>query len=249
MKKMIFGMALGIIFLTASALAENNGLFKQANEKYSAGDYTAAAVLYEKVASLDGASSAVYYNLGNAYFRAGQKGRAMVYYERAGRLDPRDQDIEWNRGVLKNALTDRIEDVQDNVFISSVQRLLEWITLDEAALVFAAILLILFIISAVSFFSHKPKSLTAGIGGLLVFLWICSLAVYYFKWTQVRDPQVVVLDREVAARYGPSDKETKAFVLHEGAQAVMTDQTGEWYYILLKNKNTAWVPKKSCEIV
>ena len=49
--------------------------------------------------------------------------------------------------------------------------------------------------------------------------------------------------------YGPSEKETKAFVLHEGALARVIDQTDEWYYIFLQDKNNGWVLKKSCEIV
>jgi len=58
-----------------------------------------------------------------------------------------------------------------------------------------------------------------------------------------------VLYKEVTARYGPSDKETKAFVLHEGASAKVLDQTDGWYYIFLQDKNTGWVSKKSCAII
>jgi len=69
------------------------------------------------------------------------------------------------------------------------------------------------------------------------------------KWTDAKDPRVVVLDKEVYAHYGPSGKETNAFLLHEGAEGKVLDETPEWFYIVLKNKNSGWIPKSSCETV
>lgn len=239
----------GIFCFVTPLYAAEDTLFHDANAKYQAGDYKAAMSLYQQIASSGKATAIVYYNLGNASFRAGNKGAALVAYERARALNPRDRDVEWNKGVLKNALSDRIEDADDNVFLSSVQRLLEWVTVDEAGVVFSLFLGILFLFSLLHFIFHKAKPLTGGVAGFFLFLWILSGAVFYFKWLEIRDPRVVVLDREVSARYGPSDKETKAFTLHEGAEAKVADQTGDWFYISLKNKNTGWIPKKSCEII
>ncbi len=246
--------AAGILFLTFlfsafPAYASESSAFSEANAAYSRGDYKAAAAAYEKIAAEGGAASAVYYNLGSARFRAGEKGRAMVAFERAHRLDPRDRDVEWNKAILKNALADRIEDPDESIFLSSLRKILEYVTVDEAALAFAVVLAALFLISVSHFIFRQSKPLTAGAGGVFVFLLVVTGGVFYFKWADARVPRLIVLDREVAARYGPSEKETKAFVLHEGAEARVADQTGDWYYISLKNKTLGWVPKKSCEII
>ena len=240
---------LGAIFISENGWAAALSDFEAANAKYSHGDYQEAVSLYEKMIASGKGTAAVYYNLGNAAFRAEDKGKALVAYERAHGLSPRDRDVEWNKAILKSALSDRIEDSDDNVFISSVQRLLEWVTVDETALVLSLMLAVLFLISALNFFSHKSKSLTSGIGGFFVLILVLSAAVFYFKWLTVKDRHVVVLDKEVTARYGPSDKETKAFVLHEGAEAKILDRTDGWYYVVLQNKSTGWLSKKSCEII
>lgn len=248
MKKAFF-LALALLACVPASAVQDDTSFSLANARYRADKYPDAVALYEKGVGEGEGSAALWYNLGNAYFRAGRKGKAVVAYERAHRLDPRDHDVEWNKGVLKNALVDRIDDAEENVFFSSLRRLADFYTVDEAALLFVFLLACLCLVSAANFLSKKTRPLTAGAGGVLVFLLFLSAGAFYLKWLQVKDPRAVVLDREVAARYGPSEKETKAFVLHEGAEAVVTDQTADWYYVLLKNKNSGWLPKKSCEIV
>ncbi len=245
----VAALFLGFIFSTTLAFSGEKSLFQEANEKYQAGDYVSAASLYRKSAASGKPTAALYYNLGNADFRAGNKGAALVDYERAHALAPRDRDVEWNKSVLKTTLADRIADSDENVFISSAQRILNWVTVDEIALLFAFILAILFIVSVLSFSFHQSKSMTAGIGGFFTLLLILTGTAFYFRWLSAKDPFLVVLEKEVTARYGPSDKETKAFVLHEGAKARVIDQTDKWYYIALQDKTTGWVLKKSCEVI
>ncbi len=248
MKKPRFMIFLFLMFFTSTCFAAGD-LFSEANAKYKAGDYPAAAVLYEQIVSAQQPQASVQYNLGNALFRSGKKGLALLAYERASLLDPRDSDIEWNKTVLKNALKDHIVDESGNVFVSSFQKILGWITMDEIAVILVILLTGLFLIAAVNFIFHRSKPLTSGIGGFLVFLSILTGGIFYGKWLLIKDPRVVVLAAEASARYGPSEKETKAFVLHEGASAVLRDQTEDWYYIVLPDNNTGWIQKKSCEII
>ena len=48
------------------------------NRQYKNGKYEDAVESYEKCLKLHARSSAVYYNLGNAYFQAGDLGRAIL---------------------------------------------------------------------------------------------------------------------------------------------------------------------------
>ena len=74
-------------------------------------------------------------------------------------------------------------------------------------------------------------------------------ALFVLKWYQVKEPKAVILVKEIYARYGPSDKETKAFLLHEGAEARVMDETKGWWFIALVNKNSGWIPKETSGIV
>src|SRR3989338_6537720 len=99
------------LFFAATAFA---GGFEDGNAKYRAGDFKGAAAAYEPLIAAGEGTAAVYYNLGNTYFRLGQKGKAVAHYRRALRLSPRDADTRWNLQILKSTLPDKIEASEDN---------------------------------------------------------------------------------------------------------------------------------------
>lgn len=65
-------------------------------------DYRESAALLESVRADGFQNGAVYYNLGNAYFRSGEYGRAIAAYRKAKPYRPRDSLLEAN---LRHALS------------------------------------------------------------------------------------------------------------------------------------------------
>ena len=65
-------------------------------------DYRKSAALLESLLSDGFRNGAVYYNLGNAYFRAGEYGRSIAAYRKAKIYRPRDPYLEAN---LRQALS------------------------------------------------------------------------------------------------------------------------------------------------
>ena len=55
---------------------------------------------YEQVSKNGYESPALYYNLGNCYFKLHNLPAAILSYERARRLAPRDEDIAYNLRLL-----------------------------------------------------------------------------------------------------------------------------------------------------
>jgi tetratricopeptide (TPR) repeat protein len=82
-------------------------LYNRAGRAYEAEQYEEAVALYEAIAKRRIRAGRVYYNLGNAYFKAGQLGKAILSYERARRLLPRDEDIEANLGFVRLLKVDK----------------------------------------------------------------------------------------------------------------------------------------------
>src|SRR5450631_812344 len=66
------------------------------------GDYHESAALLESLLADGFRNGAVYYNLGNACFRAGQYGRAIAAYRKAKAYRPRDSYLDAN---LRQALS------------------------------------------------------------------------------------------------------------------------------------------------
>src|SRR2546425_8526780 len=57
--------------------------FEEANRLYEQANLTEAAAAYEKILQSGQATSALYFNLGNALFKSGQIGRAILNYRLA----------------------------------------------------------------------------------------------------------------------------------------------------------------------
>jgi tetratricopeptide (TPR) repeat protein len=64
--------------------------FERANQLYQAGNYAAAASLYEQLTARGVANPDLFYNLGSAYAQAGNAKQAAEAFAQAAALAPRD---------------------------------------------------------------------------------------------------------------------------------------------------------------
>src|SRR4051812_16555475 len=110
MNRIVPAAIVGIAMLTGSVAAAEPGArgrtFVRALELFdtakSPADYRQSAALLESLLADGYRNGAVYYNLGNAYFRAGEYGRTIAAYRKAKPFRPRDPYLEAN---LRQALS------------------------------------------------------------------------------------------------------------------------------------------------
>ena len=85
MKNILTILTVLLLFaIPAKATVDND--FEKANELYKAGAYSEAIDMYNSVLAQGYTSAALYYNLGNAYFKQGELAQSILAYERALRL-------------------------------------------------------------------------------------------------------------------------------------------------------------------
>ncbi len=227
---------------------------EEANARYQKGDFKAAEEGYGQLVASGARTSARLYNLGNAAFRAGKKGKALLNYRRVLEISPRDEDARWNVLVVQSAVIDRITDPADPLGLA-VEKITAQVSANEAAAGFTAALA-LWALASFAAFAGLPAGQAGARGGffgavrtlIVTAVLIFGLALAA-EWYSHRDPRAVILAKEVTARYGPSTRETKAFVLHEGAEARVIDQTKDWVYVTLQNASSGWIPRDVCETV
>src|SRR5262245_41102750 len=87
-----------------AASQSGDSAFESANRLYEQGKFTEAASAYQKLVQSGYASTAVYFNLGNAFFKAGQIGQAVAAYRQAERISPRDPDLRANLQFARNQI-------------------------------------------------------------------------------------------------------------------------------------------------
>ena len=73
--------------------AADRETFERANQLYQAGNYAAAASLYEQLTAKGIANPDLFYNLGNAYAQTGKTKEAAEAFANAAQLAPRDAQV------------------------------------------------------------------------------------------------------------------------------------------------------------
>lgn len=110
MRTIVPGLIALVLLMPEFALGVEPGsrqrMFIRAIEVFDAAktpaDYRESAALLESLLADGFRNGAVYYNLGNAYYRAGEYGRAISAYRKAKMYRPRDPYLEAN---LRQALS------------------------------------------------------------------------------------------------------------------------------------------------
>ncbi len=242
-------LALAAAFLAAPVFAAEAApaTFEDANTRYQKGDFKGAVEGYEQLLASSPRTPASLYNLGNAAFRTGKKGKALLNYRRALEIAPRDEDTRWNVLVVQSALIDRISEPAGPLDVA-VEKITAYVSTNEAAVAFTAALA-LWALTAFAAFAGVRGGFFGFIRTLIVTAVLISGLVLAVECYSHKDPRAVILAKEVTARYGPSTRETKAFVLHEGAEVRVTDRTKDWVYATLQSGNSGWIPRDACEIV
>src|SRR5882724_3602968 len=86
----------------SSVLAQSDADFPKANQEFAQGHFKEAISGYEALIRAGQWSANVFYNLGNAYFRAGDFGRAILNYERALALEQHHPEATANLQIARD---------------------------------------------------------------------------------------------------------------------------------------------------
>jgi len=103
---MLAGLVGVAMWLAAPSLLADTDreTFERANQLYQAGNYAAAASLYEQLTAKGIANPDLFFNLGNAYVQSGKTKQAAESYARAAQLAPRDAQIAGRVGQASETL-------------------------------------------------------------------------------------------------------------------------------------------------
>ena len=234
--------------------------FTAAGLAYQAEDYDKAISAYEDILRAGKESGALYYNLGNSYFKKGRLGKAILNYQRAGRLIPREGDLIFNLEYARKLVEQRIRKVDSDVppeaevgvptpdafgrDVGIEQGIRNW-TDRELAWAFCCLALVLAATHLVSLYGQwPPRWRRPAIGVLCVLILICS-GGFVVKLAAQTDRAVAITAGD--AKFEPRADATTYFPLGEGTLLKIIKTENDWAKIQCSDGTTGWVPQKVFE--
>jgi tetratricopeptide (TPR) repeat protein len=228
-----------LTLLSLSVLAEPaTATFDKANKLYEQGKFAEAAASYEKLLQSGQVADAVYFNLGNAFFKGGHIGRAIAAYQQAQRIAPRDPDVRANLQFARNQ-------VQGPTLLpEGISRWLSKLSLNEWTWLSAGAVWLWFILLTFAQWRPvlKPSLKPYVLWGGLVALGLCAcFAASFYSDRLAR--RAIVVAQETVVRQAPLDESQSAFTLHDGAELQVLDQKDQWLQVQADQKRIGWVRK------
>ena len=242
-----------ISILTATIVAQPPAQsLKAANKAYQEKDYRQAVREYENILAKGQHSEAVYYNLGNAYFRLEEFGPAILNYQRALRLGPKDQHTLHNLELAQAQLPQQVIKIEQSGVVKawlSVQNTLStqaWSIIGLIILWLGAILLGLWLLHPL----NRVKKLSLASGVLLLFLCLLPFLLAYGRsQEEFYSTKAVVMTERAQLRAAPEEDSKAVMPLYEGITVEILDELGAWNKVRLEDTTEGWLPMDILEKV
>jgi tetratricopeptide (TPR) repeat protein len=243
--------AIGGAYAASPAARDAGQSFYAANHLYAAGDYKKAEEGYMAILAKGVENGAIYYNIGNTYFKIGRIGYAILYYERAKRLIPQDGDLKSNLEYARTLLPSSIP--EESVFDRYMRYLkipFADMNLNALSILTLAIYLVIIILSAVFIMNPVAARKSLGPYFILIAVFIVTLTVFCMRYydEEILRHGVIVL-KDVECKYEPIDKSTTYYKLQEGDEVIVLTDRELWRRIKRPDGKIAWVKREAVDII
>jgi tetratricopeptide (TPR) repeat protein len=225
--------------------------FDKANEAYNATNYVQAIRLYKTAEELKFTPAALYYNLGNAFYRSGRLGKAIASYRRALRLDPRDPDITENLTIARSQTDDGITVPEIPAPVRSFLFVYYYIGFDELVWACGVLMVLLCLTAAVHLYFPWRGIKTLFFCILCILLITGTSAAAHWYFTRYRASAVVISDEGIV-RAGPRESYAEIFILHDGAEMRVLQKENDWVKVQIQIENDVkrgWIQAQDIEII
>ena len=233
------------------------GFAERGDSAYEKDNFVAAEQFYLRAIKEEGSSPAIFYNLGNAYYRQGNLGKAVVNYERALKLDPTDDDARTNLEFVQEKLTDKQLD-DGSVMTNLWNNILAWFGADSWAWI-SILLFSVFIACAATYLFSSIISVRkfSFFGGIIVFFLTLGAVLVSFAAANRAQSSDYAIILPPSSQLSTSPREARsqseqAFLLHEGSKVLVLDSIntaaeGKWYEVRVGARERAWIKASEVE--
>lgn len=221
----------------------NNGV-----ELYNNGKYEEAIVQFKSIIENGEHSEALYFNLGNSFYKINDIANSIYFYEKALILKPKDRDILNNLAYSQNMLIDKIDKLPTNQvsdflnYISKILNMQQWLI---TGLVLWYIFLGTFLLY---FFNTKTISKKNYFTFSAIFF---SLSIFFIfnginRFENKKNTiSAIIFENKIDFRAEPNFRSEILFELHEGTKVIIKEELNEWGLVEINDGNSGWIELKS----
>ncbi|MDR3133568.1 MAG: tetratricopeptide repeat protein [Prevotellaceae bacterium] len=240
----ILSIAFLLLPFGGRAAATADSLWAQANTFYANGQYRDAIRVYTEIEAADNVSPALYFNMGNAFFKHNELASAILYYERALRLSPGDAAIAYNLEMAQLRTLDRVDAVPEFFLFTWIRNLRQWASADAWAI------LSLFLVAATllclsGFFfirSVRLRKLSFFTAAACLLLAAGNILFANAQHAGITDrSEAIIFPAVVTVKSAPDNTGKDLFLLHEGAKVIIIDELSNWQNIRLPDGKEGWI--------
>ena len=234
-----------LIYLAIATIGwgQDQDNFDKATTLYQKGDYTQAAAVYSSILKSGKESSALYYNLGNTYYKLNNVPESIYYYEKALQLDPENADAKNNLIFANQMKVDAIT-LLPKTWVRQLSDGIVGLFSAHTWAVLSIIGVFAFVLSFLLYYFLKRTFFSL----MLVFLFFAvgSYTLAHFCHKQVSQTQYAILfDKTVRVFSDANAYSSEVMQLHEGTKVEIIEDAKDWVKIRLVNGKTGWT-KVSC---
>lgn len=246
-----------------------SNIFQQADSAYNTRNYKLAISLYEQCLKQGEISDAIYYNLGNAYFKIDDFGKAVINFKRALKENPSNEASRNNLIYLRSKINDQnvaeLKGKKGNVspeepsFLENIYNSIAKDTHSDSWAVWSAVSFLLLIISIAAYiFLQNVLLRKIGFFGGLLFL-IVSIVTLLFSFMAAseyddKDRAVVTSFSVQLKSEAKENAESVSIPFHRGTEFDILEKFEDvnndiWFKVRINEENAGWVKINDIEII
>ncbi len=232
------------ILIFVSTVSAQTSLFKEGNKQYEQKEYAKAIESYKQILNNNIESAALYFNLGNAYFKNGDLGHAVLYYMKAKRLAPDDSAIRHNLEFAQRFSSVQMEGVELNPVTSFLASLVDSYKLSFLAWT-TSFVFIFFMFTLILRFGmgYNISIVRVGIVVTLLFLLVTSgLTTFKYRYEYLTKRAVIIAE-DSTVYTGASEQSDVELEAAPGLIVEILSESSDFYNVLFENKRRGWIKK------
>ena len=245
------------IFLLSSSLGlsqiNNESYFSSGVDLYNQGKYLEAISQFELVIENGEHSYALYFNLGNSFYKINDIANSILFYEKSLKLDPTDKDVINNLKMVNNAIIDDIAKIPESFINNQFSKLsnnFSYSTWGLISIIFSFSFLLIFVLY---FFSKEPivKRTSFALLFILSLLIGSTLKISLDSYEKNHlEKYAIIFSSKIEIKAEPNMRSENLLTLHMGTKVkIINNFNDEWLKIKLVNGQEGWISKNEIKII